>query len=78
MSALAGPRSLRCGPEHRPPLSLSLRLLRQWEASSAELRPGDHYSLVDGFAALLGLEGLYEARECLFAHQGTGEQAFSA
>jgi len=61
-----------------PTFELSLRLLRQWEANSAQLRAGDHYSLVDGFAALLGLEGLYEARECLFEHEGTGEQAFSA
>jgi hypothetical protein len=61
-----------------PTFELSLRLVRQWEASSAQLRPGDHYRLVDGFASLLGLEGLYEARECLLEHQGAGEQAFSA
>ena len=37
-----------------PPTSEpSLRLLRRWEASSAQLLPGDHYSLVDGFASLL-------------------------
>jgi cytochrome c-type biogenesis protein CcmH/NrfG len=61
----------------QPTYELSLKLLRQWEASSAELRPGDHYGLVDGFAALLGLEGLYEVRECMPpSRQGPGEQAF--
>ena len=61
-----------------PTFELSLRLVRQWEANSAQFRPRDHYGLVDGFATLLGLEGLYEARECLVEHEATGEQAFSA
>jgi len=61
-----------------PTFDLSLRLLRQWEANSAQLRRGNHHRLVDEFATLLGLEGLYEARECLFEHGGTGEKAFSA
>jgi hypothetical protein len=67
--------SARCRTQ--PTYELSLKLLRQWEASSSELRPGDHYGLVDGFAALLGLEGLYEVRECMPpSRQGPGEQAF--
>jgi tetratricopeptide (TPR) repeat protein len=61
-----------------PTFDLSLRLLRQWEASAAQLGPGGHYGLVDGFASILGLKGLYELREVHFEHQGTGEQAFSA
>ena len=61
-----------------PTFELFLRLVRQREASAAQLRPGDHYRLVEGFAARLGLEGLYEARECLLEHQGTGERASSA
>jgi len=61
-----------------PTFDLSLRLLRQWEASAAQIAPGGHYGLVDGFASILGLEGLYELREVQFEHQVPGEQAFSA
>jgi hypothetical protein len=43
----------------QPTFELSLKLLRQWEASAAQLQPGNHYTPVDGFATLLGLEGLY-------------------
>lgn len=61
-----------------PTFGLSLRLLRQWEASAAQLGPGGHYSLVDEFASMLGLKGLYELREVHFEHKGPAEQAFSA
>jgi hypothetical protein len=61
-----------------PTFDLSLRLLRQWEASAAQFGPGGHYSLVDGFASMLGLKGLYELREIQFEHKGPAEQAFSA
>ena len=34
--------------------------------------------MVDGFASMLGLKGLYELREVHFEHKGPVEQAFSA
>jgi hypothetical protein len=61
-----------------PTFDLSLRLLRQWEASAAQVGPGSHYGLVDGFASMLGLGGLYELREVHMEHKGSAEQAFAA
>jgi tetratricopeptide (TPR) repeat protein len=72
---LAGATDCSAPCRTSPIFGLSLRLLRQWEASAAQLGPEGHYSLVDGFASMLGLKGLYELCEVHLEHNGPAEQA---
>ncbi len=54
--------------------SLSQRLFRLWQSRSAQLGPGDEYTLVEEFADLLGLRGWFEWCADPGSHEITGTQ----
>jgi hypothetical protein len=46
--------------QHLDGFELSRKLWDHWCAKSPGMQPGDEFSVVDGFAEILGLRGTYE------------------